>query len=256
MATQAQVDRWEAVFPFIREMSEEDRALALRSVHFPTLDADAIAYELDGDCANYLMCLDGRTRVFRRSENGREVLIYKVTSGGTCVLTTQCLLSGSNFPAESVAEAKTELAAIPASVFSELMGRSAPFRTFVLQDYSKLLSGMFSIVDEVSFATLEQKLARRLLVEADDEGFVAKPTSSSPPTLTASARSSPVTSANGTRGLGRQPSRQGRDPRPQGAGLTQDGLRPRIGSIRGPRSEPGGQGREPVGRGLDQRGLH
>jgi CRP/FNR family transcriptional regulator len=174
MATQAQVDRWEAVFPVIRQMSEDDRALALRSVHFPTLDADAIAYELDGNCANYLMCLDGRTRVFRRSENGREVLIYKVTSGGTCVLTTQCLLSGGNFPAESVAEAKTELAAIPASVFSELMGRSTPFRSFVLQDYSKLLSGMFSIVDEVSFATLEQKLARRLLVDADEEGFVAK----------------------------------------------------------------------------------
>lgn len=174
MASQEQIARWEAVFPFLRAMSADDRDLAERSVHFPTLDAEAIAYELDGDCANYLMCLDGRTRVFRRSENGREVLIYKVTSGGTCVLTTQCLLSGGNFPAESVAEARTELAAIPAGVFSELMGRSAPFRSFVLQDYSKLLSGMFSIVDEVSFATLEQKLARRLLADADDAGFVEK----------------------------------------------------------------------------------
>jgi hypothetical protein len=32
-------------------MPEDDRALALCSVHAPTLDADAIAYELDGDYA-------------------------------------------------------------------------------------------------------------------------------------------------------------------------------------------------------------
>ncbi|GLK76518.1 Crp/Fnr family transcriptional regulator [Methylopila jiangsuensis] len=168
------MDRWESTFPVLREMAADDLSFARANVQFPTLEAEAIAYEFEADCPNYLMCLDGRTRVFRRSEQGREVLIYKVTSGGTCVLTTQCLLSGGNFPAESVAEARTELAAIPASVFSELMGRSAPFRTFVLQDYSRLLSGMFSIVDEVSFATLEQKLARRLLVDADDAGFVTK----------------------------------------------------------------------------------
>lgn len=174
MAHQERIDRWEESFPFLQAMSSDDRRLALQSAHFPTLETDAIAYEREADCLNYLMCLDGRTRVFRRGENGREVLIYKVQSGGTCVLTTQCLLSGGRFPAESVAETKTELAAIPAGVFSELMVRSTPFRAFVLQDYAKLLSGMLTLVDEVSFATLEQKLARRLLADADDDGFVEK----------------------------------------------------------------------------------
>lgn len=174
MARQETMDRWEATFPVLREMSVDDLSFARANVQFPTLEAEAIAYEFEADCPNYLMCLDGRTRVFRRSDQGREVLIYKVTGGGTCVLTTQCLLSGGTFPAESIAEQKTELAAIPAGIFSELMVRSNPFRAFVLKDYSKLLSGMFSLVDEVSFATLEQKLARRLLADADDSGFVEK----------------------------------------------------------------------------------
>ena len=82
------------------------------------LEAGAIAYELQDACANYLMCIDGRTRVFRMSEGGREMLIYKVGAGGTCVLTTQCLLSGGGFPAQSIAEARTELAALPAEPFA------------------------------------------------------------------------------------------------------------------------------------------
>ncbi len=102
------------------------------------------------------------------------MLIYKVTGGGTCVLTTQCLLSGGNFPAESIAEERTELAALPVSTFRQLMGESAEFRSFVLNDYTRLLASMFTLVDEVAFASLEQRLARRLLIEADDHGIIAK----------------------------------------------------------------------------------
>ena len=138
------------------------------------LEAGAIAYELQGACANYLMCIDGRTRVFRMSEGGREMLIYKVGAGGTCVLTTQCLLSGGGFPAQSVAEARTELAALPADTFRQLMRESDAFRDFVLDDYTRLLSGMFDLIEEVAFAPLEQRLARRLLVEADADGIVWK----------------------------------------------------------------------------------
>lgn len=174
MARAEQIERWEERFPFLQTLSAPHLQAAREAVAFPTLEADAVAYELDGACDNYLMCLDGRTRVFTRSDSGREMLIYKVGAGGTCVLTTQCLLSGGRFPAESVAEAHTELAAIPSGVFDRLIAGSAEFRSFVLKDYSRLLSGMISLVDEVAFATLEQRLARRLLAEADDQGVVTK----------------------------------------------------------------------------------
>ena len=64
------------------------------------------------------------------------MLIYKVGAGGTCVLTTQCLLSGGRFPAESIAEERTELAALPSETFRQLMTESAEFRNFVLDDYT------------------------------------------------------------------------------------------------------------------------
>ena len=148
--------------------------IARATAHFPILEAGDVAYHQDWECANYVMCVDGLTRVFRLSEMGREVLVYKVTAGGTCLLTTQCLLSGGNFPAESVAEDRTTLAALPADVFRQLMRDSAEFRALVLDDYAKLLGGMFALVDELAFATLEQKLARRLLADADSEDLVAK----------------------------------------------------------------------------------
>ena len=166
--------QWIDRFPGLQRLATPHLALARQTVHFPVLEAGDVAYRQDWECPNYVMCVDGLTRVFRLSEAGRELLVYKVGTGGTCLLTTQCLLSGTRFPAESVAETRTVLAALPAATFRHLMRDSPEFRAFVLDDYSKLLTSMFSLVDELAFATLEQRLARRLLAEADANGVVAK----------------------------------------------------------------------------------
>ncbi|MCE4222565.1 Crp/Fnr family transcriptional regulator [Methylobacterium sp. C25] len=168
------IERWIERFPIVQALDASQLQIARGTVHFPVLEAGATAYELEGECANYLMCIEGRTRVFRLSEAGREMLIYKVTGGGTCVLTTQCLLTGGTFPAESIAEERTELAAFPVSTFRQLMAGSEDFRRFVLDDYTRLLANLLTLIEEVAFAPLEQRLARRLLVEANPAGIVAK----------------------------------------------------------------------------------
>ncbi len=168
------IDRWLSLFPGLKDMTDEHLATARGVLHFPELGTGDVAYRQGGECANYLMCLEGGTRAFKISSNGRELLIYRVTPGTTCAFTTQCLLAGGTFPTESVAEAPTRMAAMPAETFHQLMAVSTPFRRFVLDDYSNLLANMISLVDEVAFASLDQRLARRLLSEADAEGAVAK----------------------------------------------------------------------------------
>jgi CRP/FNR family transcriptional regulator len=167
-------DVWLALFPALTELAPAHLALARTHVRFPELRERDVAYRQGWECSNYVMCLEGGTRTFKTSSSGRELLLYKVAAGGTCVFTTQCLLAGGTFPAESVAEAPTRLAALPAASFHTLMAQSPPFRRFVLDDYSNLLSTMISLVDEMAFASLEQRLAGRLIAEADGQGCVSK----------------------------------------------------------------------------------
>lgn len=174
MRSERIIDQWLETFPKLKGLSPHHMQLARGTVQFPVLEPGDVAYRMGWECPNYVMCIAGRTRVFKISENGRELLMYNVADGGTCVLTTQCLLSGGNFPAESSAEARTELAAIPRETFRHLMADSAPFREFVLDDYGKLLSQMISLVDEVAFDSLPKRLATRLLAEANDQGVVSK----------------------------------------------------------------------------------
>jgi CRP/FNR family transcriptional regulator, anaerobic regulatory protein len=168
------VSRWLASFPELGELEEEHRRDLLATTQFNRLRGGDIAYRQGQRCHAYVMCLEGQTRVFKTSESGREILLYQVGPGETCVLTTSCLMAGSAFPAESTAETDVLLAAIPASAFHRLMGASPRFRKFVLDNYGDLLSSLIMLVDEVAFASLDLRLARRLLAEADAKGVVAK----------------------------------------------------------------------------------
>ena len=173
-ANQVLVSRWLASFPELAELEEEHRSDLLGSTQFNRLCGGDIAYRQGQTCNNYVMCIEGQTRVFKTSESGREILLYQVGPGETCVLTTSCLMAGSAFPAESTAETDVLLAALPSSAFHRLMGSSPRFRKFVLDNYGDLLSSLITLVDEVAFASLDLRLARRLLAEADPKGIVAK----------------------------------------------------------------------------------
>ena len=168
------IRRWLAAFPNLPELEPELRAEMLGSIRFNRLNEGDTAYRQGQQCHAYVMCIDGRTRVFKTSESGREILLYRVGPGETCVLTTSCLMAGSPFPAESTAETDVLLAALPAPVFHRLLTLSVPFRQFVLSNYGDLLSSLITLVDEVAFASLDLRLARRLLAEADAKGVVAK----------------------------------------------------------------------------------
>jgi CRP/FNR family transcriptional regulator len=172
--TEDLMSRWLASFPELAELEEEHQRELFAATQFNRLRQGDIAYRQGQRCQSYVMCIEGQTRVFKTSESGREILLYQVGPGETCVLTTSCLIAGNPFPAESTAETDVLLAALPSSAFHRLMTASPRFRHYVLSNYGDLLSSLIMLVDEVAFASLDLRLARRLLAEADAQGIVAK----------------------------------------------------------------------------------
>ncbi|MBL4751292.1 MAG: Crp/Fnr family transcriptional regulator [Amylibacter sp.] len=112
---------------------------------------------------NLLLLLDGTVRVSQMSEAGREIVLYRVTAGESCVLTTACLLAYEEYSAEGVAETDVQAAAVPRRVFDRLISESKDFRRFVFSAYSKRITDLFVVIEEVAFKRIDIRLAQRLL---------------------------------------------------------------------------------------------
>ncbi len=116
-----------------------------------------------GECKNYLLLLSGSVKAQLLSENGREILLYQVRPGDSCVLTTSCLLSGDNYPAEAYAEEETTAFVISSHTFYRCVEQSAFFREFVFKNFSARLSNVIGRLGEVVFEGIQWRLAKELL---------------------------------------------------------------------------------------------
>ncbi|MGE0699783.1 MAG: Crp/Fnr family transcriptional regulator [Hyphomicrobiaceae bacterium] len=116
--------------------------------------------------SSFLLLLEGSVRVLQTSESGREIVLYRVAAGESCALTTACLLGYQDYIAEAVAETACRAVAIPRQTFDELIGSSAAFRQFVFMAFSRRVTDLCRVIDEVAFQRLDIRLAARLIERA------------------------------------------------------------------------------------------
>jgi CRP/FNR family transcriptional regulator len=156
----------------LARLESEAQALISRSMRPLKLAQGARVFSSGDSASNYLMVKSGSVRVSITTEEGREITLYHVEPGQTCVLTTSCLLSGAEYGAEAVTEAETEAIILPKPAFEQLLAMSPKFRQFVFSSYGDRLHTLIGLVQEITARKLDRKLAR-FLVEKEQDGIVA-----------------------------------------------------------------------------------
>ena len=125
-------------------------------------------------CPGFPVVLQGRVRVMRSLDNGRELHLYDVEPGESCVMSTGCLLGTTPYAAHGQCITDVELAILPRPLFERLLAEHAPFRAEVFSLFTDRLSRLMELVEAVGFQRLDQRLAAALLgkgqrVEASHE---------------------------------------------------------------------------------------
>jgi len=134
----------------------------LASAQKVNLPANTTIFYQGDSCKNYLLVKKGVVKVFTRAENGREIILYRVTDEESCTLTTTCLLAKNNYPAEGITETAVEALAISKTNFNYGLDQSAAFRQFVFDNYGKRLCAVIALIGDVSFKKIEVRLAKLL----------------------------------------------------------------------------------------------
>lgn len=110
-----------------------------------------------------LFLFDGTIRVSQSSDNGREIVLYRVEAGESCVLTTACMLAEEAYNAEGIAETDITVIVLPKLSFDNLVADEPEFRNFVFAAYSQRLIDLLRVVDDVAFGRIDVRLAQRIL---------------------------------------------------------------------------------------------
>ncbi|ABE38498.1 transcriptional regulator, Crp/Fnr family [Rhodopseudomonas palustris BisB5] len=158
---------WLQRFPALAGMPESERAPLTGGAMAMSLPAGATVFAPDQPCGAFILVTGGSVRVFQLDAEGNEIVLYRLGPGSICILTTLALLAADSYTAFAVTETPVEAVGLPALTFNDLMARSAQFRSFVFHAQAARMADLMAVIQNVAFASIDARLAARLLVLAD-----------------------------------------------------------------------------------------
>ncbi len=156
------------LYPALAGLSTVDMASLLQPRSVMNLPSGTQVFAEHQPCQGFPLLLEGSIKVAKLASSGRELVLYRVAPGGSCIISSSCLLGHTAYNARGIAETPLTLLILPIPVFSKLMLEHLPFRDFVFYLFAERIGELMQLVEEVAFARLDQRLAKLLLARNEN----------------------------------------------------------------------------------------
>jgi CRP/FNR family transcriptional regulator len=137
----------------------------MRPHHF---EKDQMVFHENDTCTVLAFLLSGKIRVYMLGDKGREITLYDVVEGETCILNVACILSDNPYPARAMAVQDGDGLIVSAKDFRSLVDQYAEMRAFVYAGLGGRLISMMKLVEEVAFRRVDERLRKYIVDKKQD----------------------------------------------------------------------------------------
>ena len=163
MITREQFDTVAGQFGFLHRVDAAAAREFQQAVTYARLPAGRRLFS-EGDGAQTLaLVVSGSVRVFKTGRTGREITLYRIGAGETCILSVNAILTQQPLPAAATVEEGVEAVTIAAGVLRDWVHRHEVWRQFVFELISQRLLKVLNLVDDVVFSRMDARIAALLL---------------------------------------------------------------------------------------------
>ena len=112
-----------ALYPVLSQLPAAARERLQARARRVQVPAGTSVFDERQACQGFPFVLAGSIRVVKSAPNGRELPLYRVTPGETCIISSACLLGHTPYNARGVTETDTTLLLVP-SAFTHTTGHA------------------------------------------------------------------------------------------------------------------------------------
>ncbi|MBI3562196.1 MAG: Crp/Fnr family transcriptional regulator [Gammaproteobacteria bacterium] len=131
----------------------------LKNAKLHSADAGTVLFHEAMECKHLMLIVEGIVRVYKDSDDGREMTLYRVEPGHLCIHNLNNLVDGVSYPVRAQAETFVRGLAIPREDFHQALDESSSFRKYVLRTLTERLSHMANLISGLAFERLDLRVA-------------------------------------------------------------------------------------------------
>ena len=124
--------------------------------------ADTIIINEDSYIKSIPIVLKGSIRVMRTDDDGKEILLYYIRPGESCIMSFLGGIHHETSKVKAIAEEDVEILMIPLEKASEWIKEYPEWTDFIFKLYHKIFEELLGVVNAVAFQKLDTRLLQLL----------------------------------------------------------------------------------------------
>lgn len=117
-----------------------------------------------------VLIIRGHVKLYREGEEGNEFFMYYLDPGEACALSMICATRNQASSIMAIADEETEVVLIPIQYMDTLMRAYRSWYYFVLETYRNRFEELLSVIDNIAFKNMDERLEWYLKRHAEISG--------------------------------------------------------------------------------------
>jgi len=146
-------------YPFWGRLSDEEKTNILRGCVTVSYEKGMQVHRSDMGCKGAVLVLAGVLRVYIVSDEGREVTLFRIHEGESCVLSASCLLDAIQFDVLIEAAEAVQSLVIPVSVLHPIMENNPYVGYYLYKQVTERFSDVMWMMQQILFMGADRRVA-------------------------------------------------------------------------------------------------
>jgi CRP/FNR family transcriptional regulator len=163
ITTASTIERVRQHFDFLNHTDAAFQRRFFQSASLIKLPASQTICQQGSVCHHLALIISGTARVYKIGETGREITLYRIGLGESCILTASCIINHVPFPAFAVSEDEIEALLINPTDVVRWSDEIPAWRNYLFSLINNRLSEVIGVIEEIAFRRVDRRLAAYLI---------------------------------------------------------------------------------------------
>lgn len=145
-------------YPFLNELDTEVLSIFSERIILNSFEIGQNVFDNKVSCIGFSFILEGRLRVYKLGDDGKEITLYRLGKGDNCFNTILCALTDTNEVSFAEVEENALIAVLPMDLFKKYLLNNNAFLKYIFKNLYNKFENVVEGLEKVTFDSIENRI--------------------------------------------------------------------------------------------------